>query len=112
MDARHSAVPAAGTVGSVAGQLGKIRGARVVDIAGGAEKCRYLVDELGFDAGVDYKADDFKQQLEAATPGGVHVDFENVGGEVMRAVLSRMVIGGRGTVRIDLRLQRRRPPPR
>jgi NADPH-dependent curcumin reductase CurA len=86
---------AAGSVGSIAGQIGKIMGARVVGIAGGADKCRYLVDELGFDAGVDYKAADFKQQLKAATPDGVHVNFENVGGEVMRAVLSRMVIGGR-----------------
>ncbi|MDE2156161.1 MAG: NADP-dependent oxidoreductase [Xanthomonadaceae bacterium] len=86
---------AAGSVGSIAGQIGKIRGARVVGIAGGADKCRYLVDELGFDAAVDYKAADFKQQLKAATPDGVHVNFENVGGEVMRAVLSRMVIGGR-----------------
>lgn len=53
------------------------------------------MDELGFDAVVDHKAADFKQQLKAATPDGVHVNFENVGGEVMRAVLSRMVIGGR-----------------
>ncbi|MEO8777565.1 MAG: NADP-dependent oxidoreductase [Rhodanobacter sp.] len=86
---------AAGSVGSVAGQIGKICGARVVGIAGGADKCRYLVDELGFDIGVDYKADDFRQQLEAATPDGVQVNFENVGGAVMRAVLSRMAIGGR-----------------
>jgi hypothetical protein len=86
---------AAGSVGSIAGQIGKIMGARVVGIAGGADKCRYLTDELGFDAAVDYKAADFKQQLKAATPDGVHVNFENVGGEVMRAVLSRMVIGGR-----------------
>ncbi len=86
---------AAGSVGSVAGQLGKIMGARVVGIAGGTDKCRYLTDDLGFDAAVDYKAADFRQQLKAATPDGVHVNFENVGGEVMRAVLSRMVIGGR-----------------
>lgn len=86
---------AAGSVGSIAGQIGKLRGARVVGIAGGAEKCRHLVDDLGFDAAVDYKADDFKQQLAAATPDGVHVNFENVGGPVMRAVLSRMVNGGR-----------------
>jgi NADPH-dependent curcumin reductase CurA len=86
---------AAGSVGSIAGQIGKIQGARVVGIAGGAQKCRYLLDELGFDAAVDYKADDFRQQLKAATPDGIHVDFENVGGPVMRAVLSRMVIGGR-----------------
>jgi len=86
---------AAGSVGSIAGQIGKIMGARVVGIAGGADKCRYLTHELGFDAAVDYKSADFKQQLKAATPDGVHVNFENVGGEVMRAVLSRMVIGGR-----------------
>ncbi|HEY8586458.1 MAG TPA: NADP-dependent oxidoreductase [Rhodanobacter sp.] len=86
---------AAGSVGSVAGQIGKIHGAHVVGITGGSDKCRYLIDTLGFDAAVDYKAGDFKQQLKAATPDGVHVNFENVGGEVMRAVLSRMVIGGR-----------------
>ncbi|KVC87148.1 NADP-dependent oxidoreductase [Burkholderia ubonensis] len=86
---------AAGSVGSIAGQIGKIHGARVVGIAGGPDKCRYLTETLGFDAAVDYKADDFRQQLKAATPDGVHVNFENVGGDVMRAVLSRMVIGGR-----------------
>lgn len=86
---------AAGSVGSIAGQIGKIHGARVVGIAGGPDKCRYLTETLGFDAAVDYKAPDWKQALKAATPDGVHVDFENVGGEVMRAVLSRMVIGGR-----------------
>ncbi|KLD64703.1 NADP-dependent oxidoreductase [Dyella japonica] len=86
---------AAGSVGSIAGQIGKLRGARVIGIAGGAEKCRHLVEDLGFDVAVDYKADDFKQKLAAATPDGVHVNFENVGGPVMRAVLSRMVNGGR-----------------
>ncbi|WP_162486914.1 NADP-dependent oxidoreductase [Burkholderia pseudomallei] len=86
---------AAGSVGSVAGQIGKIHGARVVGIAGGADKCRYLTDELGFDAAVDYKSDDWKRALKDATPDGVHVSFENVGGEIMRAVLSRMAIGGR-----------------
>jgi NADPH-dependent curcumin reductase CurA len=86
---------AAGSVGSIAGQIGRIMGARVVGIAGGADKCRHLVDHLGFNAAVDYKSADFRQQLKAATPDGVHVNFENVGGEVMRAVLSRMVIGGR-----------------
>lgn len=86
---------AAGSVGSIAGQIGKLRGARVVGIAGGADKCRHLIEDLRFDAAVDYKAGDFRQQLENATPDGVHVDFENVGGPVMRAVLSRMVNGGR-----------------
>ena len=86
---------AAGSVGSVAGQIGKIMGARVVGIAGGADKCRYLIDRLGFDAAVDYKAPDWKKALKDATPNGIQVSFENVGGEVMKAVLSRMVIGGR-----------------
>ena len=86
---------AAGSVGSIAGQIGKLRGARVVGIAGGPDKCRYLTDELGFDAAVDYKAENWKQALHEATPGGVNVNFENVGGPVMRAVLSRMVNGGR-----------------
>ena len=86
---------AAGSVGSIAGQIGKLRGARVVGIAGGPDKCRHLIDDLGFDAAVDYKADHWKEALAAATPDGVHVNFENVGGPVMRAVLSRMVNGGR-----------------
>jgi NADPH-dependent curcumin reductase CurA len=86
---------AAGSVGSVAGQIGKIMGARVVGIAGGAQKCRHLVDQLGFDAAVDYKAPDWKRALKDATPKGVHVNFENVGGDIMKAVLARMVLGGR-----------------
>jgi len=86
---------AAGSVGSIAGQIGKLHGARVVGIAGGPDKCRHLIDDLGFDAAVDYKADDWKEQLKRATPDGVHVNFENVGGPVMRAVMSRMVNGGR-----------------
>jgi len=86
---------AAGSVGSVAGQIGKIMGARVIGIAGGADKCRYLVDQLGFDVAVDYKAQDWKKALKEATPNGIHVNFENVGGDIMKAVLSRMVLGGR-----------------
>jgi NADPH-dependent curcumin reductase CurA len=86
---------AAGSVGSIAGQIGKLHGARVVGIAGGQDKCRHLVEELGFDSAVDYKADNWKQALADATPDGVHVNFENVGGPIMRAVLSRMVHGGR-----------------
>jgi NADPH-dependent curcumin reductase CurA len=86
---------AAGSVGSIAGQIGKIMGARVVGIAGGADKCRYVVEQLGFDAAVDYKAPDWKKALKDATPNGIHVNFENVGGDIMKAVLSRMVLGGR-----------------
>ncbi|MGK2954076.1 MAG: NADP-dependent oxidoreductase [Solirubrobacterales bacterium] len=86
---------AAGAVGSVAGQLAKLKGARVVGIAGGPEKCSWLLDELGFDAAVDYKADDWRTQLKEATPNGIDVDFENVGGEIMEAVFGRMNKDGR-----------------
>ena len=86
---------AAGAVGSVAGQIAKILGARVVGIAGGPEKCAWLTDELGFDAAVDYKASDWREQLKEATPGGIDVNFENVGGEIMEAVFARLKIGGR-----------------
>jgi NADPH-dependent curcumin reductase CurA len=86
---------AAGAVGSVAGQLAKIQGGRVVGIAGGPEKCALLVDDLGFDAAVDYKAADWRDQLKAATPDGIDVDFENVGGEIMEAVFARLTVGAR-----------------
>ena len=86
---------AAGAVGSVAGQIAKLKGARVVGIAGGPEKCAWLTDDLGFDAAVDYKADDWRAQLKAATPNGIDVDFENVGGEIMEAVFARMNKDGR-----------------
>jgi NADPH-dependent curcumin reductase CurA len=81
---------AAGAVGSVAGQLAKRDGARVVGIAGGPEKCSILTDKLGFDAAVDYRAEDWRTQLKAATPDGIDVDFENVGGEIMDAVFARL----------------------
>ncbi|MCC6947714.1 MAG: NADP-dependent oxidoreductase [Bradyrhizobiaceae bacterium] len=77
---------ASGAVGAVVGQLAKLKGARAVGIAGGAEKCRYLLDELGFDAAVDHRAADFKEKLAAACPNGIDVYFENVGGAVWDAV--------------------------
>jgi NADPH2:quinone reductase len=86
---------AAGAVGSIAGQLGKARGARVVGIAGSDEKCRHVVDDLGFDACVNYKAPDWAEQLDAATPDGIDVDYENVGGPVMDYVLGRLNFGAR-----------------
>jgi len=90
---------ASGAVGSAVGQLAKVRGCRAVGIAGGADKCRYVVDELGFDACVDYKAHaDSKalyQALKEVTPEGVDGYFENVGGRVLDAVLSRMNAFGR-----------------
>ena len=86
---------AAGAVGSVAGQLAKIQGARVVGIAGGRKKRALLVDVLGFDAAIDYKAPDWRDRLKAATPDGIDVDFENVGGEVMEAVFARLNVRAR-----------------
>ena len=86
---------AGGAVGSVAGQVAKTRGARVVGVAGGADKCRHVVEDLGFDACVDRLASDWRDQLDAATPDGIDVDFENVGGEIMDHVLMRLNVGAR-----------------
>ena len=78
---------ASGAVGSVVGQIAKLKGCHVVGIAGGADKCRYVVDELGFDACIDHRSPDLKQQLASACPKGIDVYFENVGGTVFDAVL-------------------------
>jgi NADPH-dependent curcumin reductase len=86
---------AAGATGSIAGQIGKIHGCRVVGIAGSDEKCKWVKDELGFDAAINYKQSDWKEQLAAATPKGIDIDFENVGGPVMQGVLDRMNLHGR-----------------
>ncbi|HZY04054.1 MAG TPA: NADP-dependent oxidoreductase [Anaeromyxobacteraceae bacterium] len=86
---------AAGAVGSVVGQLAKLLGCRAVGIAGGPAKCSHVVKELGFDACVDYKAHGFREALKADTPSGVDVLFENVGGAVLDAALSRMNPFGR-----------------
>ena len=91
---------ASGAVGSVVGQIGKIKGCRVVGVAGGREKCRYVTAELGFDACIDHRAPDFEAQLAAACPKGIDVYFENVGGRVLEAVVpllnffSRMPVCG------------------
>jgi NADPH-dependent curcumin reductase len=77
---------AAGAVGSVVGQIGKIKGCRVVGVAGGADKCRYVIDELGFDACVDHRARDLGERLGQACPAGIDIYFENVGGAVQQAV--------------------------
>src|SRR5712691_8848055 len=89
---------AAGATGSIAGQIGKIHGCRVVGIAGSDEKCSWLTKELGFDAAINYKHSGWKDKLTAATPNGIDVDFENVGGEIMHAVLDRMNLHGRVVV--------------
>ena len=86
---------AAGAVGSVVGQIAKIKGCRAVGIAGGPEKCRYVTEELGFDACVDYKAGGLYKQLKEACPKGIDVNFENVGGEVLDTVLTQMNVFGR-----------------
>ncbi len=77
---------ASGAVGSVVGQIAKLKGCRAVGVAGGAAKCRYVVEELGFDACVDHHAPDFAARLEEACPQGVDIYFENVGGAVQQAV--------------------------
>ena len=77
---------AAGPVGSLVGQLAKLRGCRVVGIAGGTEKCRYLIDELGFDAALDHRVPDLAERLALACPAGIDIYFENVGGHVWQAV--------------------------
>ena len=81
---------ASGAVGSVVGQIAKIKGCRAVGIAGGRQKCDYVVKELGFDACVDYKAGGLNDELKAAVPGGIDCYFENVGGEILDAALRRM----------------------
>jgi hypothetical protein len=86
---------AAGAVGSVVGQLAKLRGCRAIGIAGGPEKCAHVVRDLGFDACVDYKAGNLKKDLKAAAPKGIDALFENVGGEVFDACLARMNPFGR-----------------
>jgi hypothetical protein len=86
---------ASGAVGAVVGQLAKVNGCRVVGIAGSPDKCRYVVDELGFDACINYKTDDLVPALKAACPNGVDVYFENVGGAVFAAILRVINKGAR-----------------
>jgi NADPH-dependent curcumin reductase CurA len=81
---------AAGAVGAVTGQIGKIKGCRVVGIAGGPDKCRYIVDELGFDAAIDYKNQDVRAELARHCPKGIDIYFDNVGGEILDIVLSML----------------------
>lgn len=86
---------AAGGVGQIVGQIGKLKGCRVIGIAGGPDKCRYVVDELGFDAAIDYRNEDVGARLDALAPDGIDIDFEQVGGPVMEAVFARMNLFGR-----------------
>jgi len=86
---------ASGAVGSIVGQLAKVKGCRAVGIAGSPDKCRYVVEELGFDACINYKTDDLVPALGAACPGGADIYFENVGGKVFAAVLRVINRGAR-----------------
>lgn len=86
---------ATGPVGATVGQIGKLMGCRVVGVAGGEKKCRYAVETLGFDDCIDHKSDDFAELLDAATPKGIDVYFENVGGKVFDAVMPKLNTGAR-----------------
>ncbi|MGB6540497.1 MAG: NADP-dependent oxidoreductase [Xanthobacteraceae bacterium] len=86
---------AAGAVGASVGQIAKIKECRAVGIAGGAAKCRYLVDELGFDAAIDYKAEDVREGLRTHCPKGVNIYFDNVGGDILDIVLARLTLHAR-----------------
>lgn len=86
---------ATGPVGATVGQIGKLMGCRVVGVAGGEKKCRYAVETLGFDACIDHKSESFAEQFDAATPEGIDVYFENVGGKVFDAVLPKLNTGAR-----------------
>jgi NADPH-dependent curcumin reductase CurA len=86
---------AAGAVGSLVGQIGKIVGCRVVGIAGSDEKCRWLTDDLGFDAAINYKQENVFAGLKRECPKGIDVDFENVGGEILDSVLALINLGAR-----------------
>lgn len=86
---------AAGGVGQIVGQIGKLKGCKVIGIAGGAEKCRFVTEELGFDHAIDYKAEDVGAALDRLAPEGIDINFEQVGGPIMSAVVSRMKLFGR-----------------
>ncbi len=86
---------AAGATGSAVGQIARIKGCRAVGIAGGPDKCRYLTEELGFDAAIDYKAEDVARRLSRTCPDGINVFFDNVGGEILDAALANLAMHGR-----------------
>ena len=86
---------AAGAVGTVVGQIAKLKGCRVVGIAGGPEKCRFIVDGLGFDAAIDYKSEDVRAALRERCPDRINVYFDNVGGDILDAALTRLARGAR-----------------
>jgi len=89
---------AAGAVGSIVGQIGKLKGCRVVGIAGSDEKCKWIVDELGFDAAINYKTENVRQGLKRTCPNGIDIYFDNVGGEILDAVLAMINLRARISV--------------
>jgi len=89
---------AAGAVGMVVGQIARLKGCRAVGIAGGPQKCRFIVEELGFDAAIDYRAEDVKEALRRHCPKGLDVYFDNVGGDILDAALTRLARGARVVV--------------
>jgi NADPH-dependent curcumin reductase len=86
---------AAGAVGSITGQIGKIRGCHVVGIAGSEEKCKWITEELGFDAAINYKSEKIREALKRTCPKGIDIYFDNVGGETLDAVLAQINLGAR-----------------
>ena len=86
---------AAGAVGSVVGQIAKIKGCKVIGIAGGADKCKYLLEELGFNGAIDYKNEDVRKRLKEECPEGIDVYFDNVGGEILDIALSKLRLHAR-----------------
>jgi NADPH-dependent curcumin reductase CurA len=97
---------AAGATGSVVGQIGKIKGCRVIGIAGGPEKCRWLTDEAGFDASIDYKSESVQARLKELCPKGMDIFFDNVGGDILDAALAARDARASGALRRDRELQR------
>jgi hypothetical protein len=86
---------AAGATGSTVGQLAKVAGCRAIGIAGGPEKCRWLMDEAGYDAAIDYKAENLRERLKALAPGGIDIVFDNVGGPILNDMLAHIATGAR-----------------
>lgn len=86
---------AAGAVGSIVGQIAKIKNCKVIGIAGGADKCKYIVDELGFDGAIDYKSDNIASKLKVYFPNGIDVYFDNVGGVILEHALSKLAMHAR-----------------
>jgi NADPH-dependent curcumin reductase CurA len=89
---------AAGSVGSLVGQIAKIKGCRVIGIAGGREKCKYITDELGFDGAIDHRSEDVGAALDRLCPNGIDICFENVGGPIFDQILLRMNLFGRVSI--------------